>query len=102
MDRESFFVALEKNDQNGIEIIKAKNHDYANAMDPFKNFRACELFGLSVEQGILLRMSDKMARIGNLLNAEQKVKDESIEDTILDLKNYANILLVYRQNKAKQ
>ena len=102
MNRKAFFAALEKNNKKGLELIKSKNHDYAGVKNPFRNFRACKVIGLSPEQGILLRMLDKMTRAGNLLKVEQKVKDESIEDTILDLMNYANILLVYRQNQRKK
>lgn len=82
--------------------MKAKNEDYAASQDPFKNFRSAKLLGMSVEQGILLRMQDKMARCANLLQSQQKVKDESIEDTLLDLMNYANILCLYRQSMKKE
>ena len=77
------------------EIHIAKNHDYAmaNDGDPFKNFRLCEQLGIcSVEKGILVRMCDKISRISNLLEKEGKVKDEKLEDTLLDMANYAVIL----------
>lgn len=99
MDRKEFLIQMEKNFRAGLKLVEAKNTDYASGNDPFKNFRAAEMLGMTLEQGILLRMSDKMARIGNLLKSEQKVTDESIEDTLLDLMNYANILLSYQQSK---
>lgn len=99
MDRQDFFDQIVTNHKIGFDLIKSKNTDYAATQDPFKNFRAAEMFGMTVEQGILLRMSDKMSRIANLLESEPKVKEESIEDALLDLMNYTNILLTYRQDK---
>ena len=82
-----------------LEIAERKNADYAGNSDPFKNFKMCEQFGVSVEQGILVRVSDKMSRIGNLLGKEAQVKDESIFDTIEDAINYLAILKAYLENK---
>jgi len=96
----SFFVNIEENFKRGLELIKKKNADYATGADPFKNFRAAELLGMSVEQGMLIRMSDKLARVANLLDKESKVISESKEDTLLDLMNYANLLLVYMRQKS--
>jgi len=82
------------------EIHAQKNHDYAGEEDPFKNFRMCENMGLcSVETGIMVRMSDKMSRIANLLEKENAVKDESITDTLIDLANYSIILKCYLEQK---
>ena len=53
----------------------------------------------STEAGIVVRMTDKLSRIANLIKQDAKVKDESISDTLLDLMNYANILKVYLNNK---
>lgn len=78
------------------EIYKlhlAKNNDYAGKIDPYRNFKYCEEMGVcSVEQGLLVRMTDKIARITNLLKTKQKVKDEKIKDTLLDLACYSVIL----------
>lgn len=75
------------------EITQKKNNDYGGAEDPFKNFRE---FG---ELGILVRMSDKWARIKTALKEkrELQVADESVEDTILDLSIYCLLLLAYRK-----
>jgi len=82
------------------EIHAQKNHDYAGEEDSFKNFRMCENMGLcSVETGIMVRMSDKMSRIANLLEKENAVKDESITDTLIDLANYSIILKCYLEQK---
>jgi len=82
--RETFYRCL--------AISVAKNQDYASSDDPFKNFRRAEMAGVSVEQGILVRLTDKLCRIGNLLEHDAAVKDERIGDTIDDMVNYAAIL----------
>ena len=100
MNREEFLTKLTSNQNEDLEIVKRKNSDYADGQDPFQNFRMVENMGLcSVEAGILVRMSDKMQRIANLLSREAMVKDESILDTLSDLRNYANILQVYLESK---
>jgi len=96
MNREEFIREIEANATNDVDIVMAKNADYANGDDPFQNFRLVAAMGTcTVEQGILVRMSDKMQRIANLLTREAEVKDESIADTLSDLRNYANILQIY-------
>lgn len=98
MTTPDFLATLQSNYDNGMKLIKAKNHDYAKGSDPFSNFRMSELIGVPVHQAILMRMCDKMARISNLWGKEAQVSDESIEDSILDLCNYGNILLAYRKD----
>lgn len=80
-----------------LEIQRAKNHDYAGFNnDPFKNFKMVEQFGVcSVEQGIIVRMTDKLSRITNLIKTEAAVNDEKITDTLIDLANYSIILKCY-------
>lgn len=95
-ERELFINKLRENQEKDIEIVEKKNSDYAQGFDPFQNFRMVEDAGLtSVEKGIAVRMSDKMQRIFNLLEDEADVDDETLEDTLSDLRNYANILQVY-------
>ncbi|WP_437935286.1 dUTP diphosphatase [Sorangium sp. So ce341] len=48
----------------------------------------------SGEDGVLLRMKDKFARISN-----KDIPGESVEDTLIDLMNYAAILLLLRSGK---
>lgn len=100
MNREEFINALADNCDEDLKTVEKKNGDYAQGDDPFQNFRMVEDAGLtSVEQGIAVRMSDKLQRVFNLLpeSASADVDDESLEDTLSDLRNYANILQVYRE-----
>lgn len=87
--------------KNAGDIVQKKNADYSGNEDPFKNFRLCEAADLaSVEQGIMVRMFDKMGRVSTLLDKEDSAQiDESIDDTLMDLINYAAILIVYRKSK---
>lgn len=87
------------------KINTAKRNDYASDENPFSNFELCEKMGIcSVEQGILVRMCDKFARLCNLLNKDAKVLDEKKDDTALDLSIYSVLLRCYllrKQNEKK-
>jgi len=91
--REDYLREFKKLTEKMLEITTKKNNDYGGTSDPFKNFRAFE------ELGILVRMSDKFARLKTALveKREFEVKDETIEDTALDLANYALLLICYRR-----
>lgn len=84
----------EKHFKDCLEILKAKNSDYACNETPLKNFLLVEKLGIcSTPEGILVRMCDKLSRIINFLETKNlKVTDETIHDTIKDLINYTIIL----------
>ena len=92
MNQKEFIENIENSYKKGVEIIRKKNADYAVDSNPWKNFEMASLVGVSVKRAILVRISDKLARISNLIDKEAAVKDETIEDTLLDLINYAAIL----------
>lgn len=84
MTRDDLRMLHEELCEEARTLMKAKNADYAAISDPFRNFR---LFG---ELGILVRLSDKLARLRSFLeNGKLEVTNESVRDTILDLINYA-------------
>lgn len=71
------------------DVYAAKNHDYG---DSFSKLR--QRYPIS----ILIRLADKLNRLETLmLGADAKVKEESIDDTLLDLANYAVMELVERK-----
>lgn len=84
-----------------FDTLVKKNNDYAGEQptDVYKNLRACSQFGVPPKVGVMVRLSDKFARIGTLLNQEAAVKDEAIEDTIDDAINYLAILKSILKNK---
>jgi hypothetical protein len=68
----------------------------------FANFMQAERLNIcSVEAGIMVRLSDKMSRLANLIRPghERAVHDERIHDTILDGINYLCILAAYLDTK---
>jgi hypothetical protein len=82
-----------------IQTAIRKNADYANTDDPFANFKTSIMLGVPVEKGMLVRMGDKLMRAANLLDRPAEVKDESIDDTLADLSNYANLLRIWLEQK---
>ena len=69
------------------KIYQAKNQDYGNSFE-----MSLYKFGLIAS---IIRLSDKMNRIECLSQTKAKVKDESIEDTLLDLANYAIMTVIW-------
>lgn len=92
--KEQFFKDLETTFKICLEIAKKKNADYADE-DPFKNFRMSMQVGVEPSRAILVRISDKLSRVSNLLDKEASVGDERIEDTLHDIINYCAILKAY-------
>jgi hypothetical protein len=102
-NREKFLNSMSQNALDALQLVMKKTQDYATIDDPYRNFRMSESVGVSVEKGILVRMCDKLSRIGNLIETnDPSVKSESIEDTLIDVMNYSNILLSYIKQKNSQ
>lgn len=51
------------------------------------------------EAGLLVRLSDKLERLINLCTSNKQPNNESIEDTLKDILNYAAIWLIVRRGK---
>lgn len=81
-------------------LLQQKNQDYADADSVFGNLDMPEAANLcSTEVGILIRMFDKMSRLSRGVKRELAVKDESFEDTLLDIINYAVLLAAKRRSR---
>jgi len=79
------------------EVMAAKNHDYAHDNDVFRNFRRYGTLG------VLVRLSDKLARLDSFEeNKKFAVADEKLQDTIVDIINYAVIYLAMKQESKPQ
>jgi hypothetical protein len=102
MKTQEFLSEIKNTYAEGIDIINSKNKDYANSENPFKNFETSIILGITPEKGIMIRMLDKVTRISNLLEKEACVKDETIDDTLLDLINYTAILKAYITSKREE
>lgn len=93
MTRQEFIDGIEQDYADCVDLIRAKNADYGADSDPFRNFRMSEALGIPVEKAILVRMSDKLARIATFCEkGTLAVADEKVDDTLKDLANYAVIL----------
>lgn len=85
-----------------IKITAAKNADYTGgSVCPFGNFTEVERTGTcETEVGFMVRMTDKFARIRSFVKlGVLKVKEESVEDTLIDLANYCILFAGYLRAK---
>ena len=82
-----------------VALHEAKNADYGNAFaESFERYERIRP-GAGLEYAVG-RMGDKMGRITNLaFKGGQKVKDESIADTLMDLAAYAIMTVEAFENK---
>ena len=70
-------------------IYERKNKDYGDSFG-----RSFAEYGMTMP---CIRLEDKLQRIKNLVrNGTAEVNDESIDDTLLDLANYAIMTLIER------
>ena len=68
------------------EIYVNKNHDYGDSFgDTFRK--------LGIISAVT-RITDKTNRLQSLCRKQQKVNDESIRDTLMDLANYAIMTII--------
>jgi len=74
------------------ELGMRKNNDYSGA----RNIDNISLPGI---EGISVRLLDKVCRLHSLTQVESQVKDESIEDTLKDIINYAGYGLLLKRGK---
>lgn len=84
----TFNAAAEQiaNECVGLMISKQKDYGKDNILD----------FG---EYGVLVRMNDKFQRLKNLNKSGKEPNNESIEDTLKDIANYAIISLMLRRGQ---
>lgn len=85
-----------------LQTARRKNADYAGlGNDAFANFRVVEhiLSNMTAERGILVRLTDKLKRLDNLVSQDAQVADESFEDTCEDAINYLAILKQLRRSR---
>jgi hypothetical protein len=76
-----------------IELLRSKSHDYAEGGDAFVNFKtAAQVAGISPEQTLLTLLGMKISRLTQLVAKGKKAKNESVEDTMLDIINYVLLL----------
>ena len=74
------------------KIHSQKSADYG-CVDPLTNLRLCDLADIPPWKGVVVRLSDKMARLYSFCR-KGKLQNEPVEDTFYDLSNYAILGLI--------
>ena len=69
-------------------LYERKNHDYGDSFE-----KGYGEYGMTMP---VIRLEDKLNRLKSLLKSDARVQDESIEDTLMDLANYAIMTLIER------
>ena len=99
MKQEDQLKLIQEINEKGIDLIKSKGHDYANGDDVLKNFKEMhqliKLLGVDTSkiEGIhMFYLLLKIQRLCNLLFSGKTAKNESIQDTLIDLRNYTDLL----------
>lgn len=79
------------------ETVLKKGDDYAGQTDRLQNFKlAGNIAGDDATKNCLHAISTKVARLSQLLNSGSEPKNESVEDTLLDLANYSFLMACIR------
>lgn len=103
MNRKEFLEFHKQFTDKMRAICEAKNKDYTGnkGESAFANFTRVEAMGIAqTEQGFLTRMLDKVSRLSSFIESGTlHVKDESVEDTLIDLANYSALLAGYLKSK---
>jgi hypothetical protein len=95
MTRAEWPDVMRKIAEEKLELSCRKNANYAGDEDAWANFNLVEIVThgkITREQGIFVRMVDKMSRLGSLLFDGKDQVGEPTKDTIRDLGIYSDIL----------
>ncbi|NFH81738.1 DUF1599 domain-containing protein [Clostridium botulinum] len=77
------------------KLYEAKNKDYGDSFG-----KSYQEYGLTMA---CIRLEDKLNRLKSLAKgSEQQVKDESIQDTLMDLANYSIMTIIEFSKEANQ
>lgn len=98
MKQEEQLKFIEEINSKGIELLKSKGYDYAG-LDVLKNFKQMdqltkllEVDMTSIEGVHMFYILLKIQRLCNLLFSGKTAKNESVADTLIDLRNYTDLL----------
>lgn len=82
--------SFKKITEDMFELYSRKNHDYG---DSFTD--TVDEFGLVAPA---IRLSDKLNRFKTIIKSPSKVTDEKLEDTLIDMANYAIMTVIWMRN----
>jgi hypothetical protein len=80
-----------------VDLTRRKNANYAHGSDALANLNLIERVTngkITREMGILVRITDKVSRIGTLLCGAEDQVGESLADSLRDLAAYSIIELI--------
>ena len=86
------------------ELHEVKNADYAHSGNPYSNFEyaaqvAAPFRGVDAVFATMLGI--KLARLGELTEPGRTPKNEALDDTFVDLTNYAAIWTSWRRDQRR-
>src|SRR3990167_11273113 len=96
--------------EDSMSLIAAKGADYCRDQqgtgDTLFNLRVAAILGVvpNPETGILVRLSDKFMRLVSLGKDENRnpaVTGESLRETVKDIHNYVDYLLLLREERLR-
>lgn len=98
MKQSEQLALIQEINEKGIELLKSKGHDYAGDTDVLKNFKQmqtlCSTLDVDVRtiEGVhMFYILLKIQRICNLTFSGKQAKNEAIDDTLIDLRNYTDL-----------
>lgn len=99
---QTFYSFLEK----AANVHDSKSHDYASNNDPFGNYRFAgelsKLFTDPTDAGLIGRFGEKLYRLSNLEAKGVNPKNESIEDTELDMLVIIGLFAANRRDRKER
>jgi hypothetical protein len=97
MTQEQYLKRFQEIIDEMYHVTKAKNSDYATPKEALRNFKTFGAFG------VLVRISDKIARLRTVLEDKREftIKETAI-DTITDMAVYSVILRIIMEEEAKE
>ena len=76
------------------EVHETKNQQYAGENGYLSNLKMCEAMRIPAWKGVIVRMTDKMARLMNLSNSEGSELQKEITDAFIDMGVYSGMGLI--------
>ncbi len=103
MNREQLIDHHKKLCEDARQLMQVKNHDYAGSDgdSPWMNFQRSEIMGIcKTQQAFMVRIMDKISRLITFTNnGELLVKEEGVEDSIIDIINYMVLFSAFLKDK---
>ncbi len=102
MERQEYLAHVSELLDTARVTVEKKSADYGNDFNPFGGFASSNIIGVGTHKSILTRAIEKLVRVNNLFERKNEVKDETIEDSMLDIVGYMAILYAYNKSLKKK